>query len=75
MKIALIAALTLATAASASAPHEAPKAPWLVAQYDRKMPSCKNDDREVPVGTTMCREGNTWICSGRGTWDNTGKRC
>ena len=69
-------ALTIATSVWAAAPQEAAKpAPWLLAQYDRRMPSCKSEERDVPVGTTMCRDGSTWVCSGRGVWESSGKPC
>ena len=52
---------------------KASAAPWLVAQ-DRRMPSCQVDNREVPVGTTSCREGRLWVCE-RSGWATTGKPC
>lgn len=71
-----VLAFAIASSVWADAPRQTEQpAPWLIAQYDRRMPSCKSEDRDVPVGTTACREGNTWVCSGRGVWENTGKRC
>jgi len=74
--IALIAA-----SAGAGAPPENPAvraperaaAPWLLAQ-DRRMPTCKIDNRDVPTGTTSCRQKRLWVCE-RGDWVNTGKPC
>jgi hypothetical protein len=74
---ARIAALAVALAIGApfAAAEESKPAPWLVAQYDRKMPQCKIDERNVPVGSTTCREGYTHVCTGRGIWERTGKPC
>ena len=52
---------------------KAPAAPWLLAQ-DRRMPTCSLDNREVPVGSSSCREGRLWICQ-PGGWVSTGKEC
>ena len=69
-------ALAIAIGAPAFASAEASKpAPWLVAQYDRRMPTCKVDNRDVPVGTTTCREGKELVCNGRGAWEDTRKAC
>ena len=38
------------------------------------MPTCKLDNRDVPTGTTFCREKRVWICE-RGSWVNSGKLC
>ena len=46
---------------------------WLLAQ-DRRMPSCQMDGREVPVGTTYCRQQRVWSCE-RSGWTNTGNPC
>ena len=46
---------------------------WLLAQ-DRRMPSCQMDGREVPVGTTYCRQQRIWSCE-RSGWTNTGNPC
>jgi hypothetical protein len=73
-----IAVLALAFAISIPAnaqPEPYKPAPWLVAQGDRRMPTCKQDERDVPVGTTVCREGKTVICSGRGAWEDTRRPC
>jgi hypothetical protein len=71
-----VLALALAISVPANAEQETSKlAPWLVAQGDRRMPTCKQDEREVPVGTTVCREGKSLICSGRGAWEDTRKPC
>ena len=77
MKSAIAAlAVALALGGPANAAQEAPKpAPWLVAQSDRKMPTCQIDAREVPVGATTCREGRTHVCTARGTWEDTRKPC
>lgn len=56
----------------AAAP-EAARAPWLLAQ-DRSMPSCKLDNRDVPTGTTYCRQKRLWVCE-RGSWVDSGKAC
>ena len=72
---AILTALAFALVTGALA-QEAPKpAPWLVAQYDRRLPTCKQEERDVPSGTTTCREGRSFICTGRGTWETTGKPC
>ena len=72
---AAIATLVLAFSVSVQAQQETAKpAPWLVAQ-DRRMPTCKVDEREVPVGTMTCRQGQTYVCSGRGAWEANGKPC
>ena len=72
---AAIAALVLGFSVNVLAQHEpARPAPWLVAQ-DRRMPTCKVDERDVPVGTTTCRQGQTYVCSGRGAWEGNGKPC
>ena len=68
-------ALALATGALATSQETAKPAPWLVAQNDRRLPTCKQEERDVPSGTMLCREGRTMICSGRGTWEQTGKPC
>ena len=72
-----IAALALALFASTSATalEERKPGPWLVAQSDRKMPTCEIDHRQVPVGATTCREGYTHLCTPRGTWERTNKPC
>lgn len=65
-----------ARAAPASAPSTASgSAPptWLLAQ-DRRMPACKLDNRDVPVGTTICQQKRVWVCE-RGQWVNSGKLC
>ena len=46
---------------------------WLLAQ-DRRMPTCKLDEREVPTGTTICRKKRFVACE-RGEWVDTGKPC
>jgi hypothetical protein len=77
MKLHIAAlALALAAAAPANAVQDQSKpAPWLVAQTDRKMPSCRLDERNVPVGSTTCRERFTHVCTARGTWERTNKPC
>jgi hypothetical protein len=72
---AILAAVTLCLAAGAFAHEPSKPAPWLVAQSDRRMPMCKQEERDVPSGTTTCREGRSYICSGRGSWETTGKPC
>jgi hypothetical protein len=68
-----VVALVLTSSVWADAPRQSTEpAPWLVA--DRRMPTCKSDNRDLPVGTTWCREGRTWICSPRG-WEDTRKPC
>jgi len=54
-----------------SAPEPAPQ-PRLLAQEG--MPTCKMEDRNVPTGTTFCREKRVWVCE-RGSWVNSGKPC
>lgn len=70
----------LATNAGSTVPREHRAAasepaplPWLLVQ-DRRMPTCQTDGREVPVGTTYCRQKRLWSCE-RAGWTDTGKPC
>jgi hypothetical protein len=76
-KIAMLAALltaALALPSLAGAP-EKPAGWLLLAQSDRKQPTCELDDRQVPAGMTYCRGDYVWKCGRNGSWERTSKRC
>jgi hypothetical protein len=73
--IRLLLAAMVPLAAWSDAPAESKSAPWLVAQYERRMPTCKLEDRNVPIGTAFCKEGRTWRCGPSGNWEDTRKAC
>ena len=74
--ITAVLALGFITASmSLSAEPASKPAPWLVAQADRPKPKCQVDGRDVPVGSTFCREGSLHVCDGRGTWSDSRKPC
>lgn len=88
MKALLLAtaltAASLAPAAAAETPLEralrAPQpnagvAPLILAQYDRRRPTCANDGKELPRGSMVCYEGKLMQCGPRGAWEDTGKPC
>jgi hypothetical protein len=76
-KIALLTALltaALALPSLAGAPEQ--PAGWLlIAQSDRKQPTCELDGRQVPLGMTYCREGYVWKCNRNGNWERTSMAC
>lgn len=78
--VAVVAFLSLASSAAlATAPSPqtltAPLAPWLVAQADRPRPTCESDNRKMPRGSIVCREGKQLHCGPYGNWVETGKGC
>ena len=73
--IAVLAFALIASTPATALEEGARPAPWLVAQSDRRMPTCRLDERDVPVGATTCREGYTHVCSPRGGWERTNKPC
>ena len=71
--VAALLAAMLALPSQARAP-EAQKSLLLLAQ-GRGEATCKQEERNVPQGTTYCKEGYVVRCSPRGTWEKTGKAC
>jgi len=69
---ALLAAM-LSLPTQARAPEEQ-KALLILAQ-GRGEATCKMEERNVPQGTTTCKEGYVVRCTPRGTWERTGKAC
>lgn len=55
----------------------APRAPvpFLLAQYDRPRPTCKDDERDMPQGARVCRNGRLLVCGARGQWEDIAKAC
>jgi hypothetical protein len=49
--------------------------PLILAQYDRPMPTCRDDEKEMPRGSSVCREGRLMLCNPRGAWEDTRKPC
>ena len=49
--------------------------PLILAQYDRSRPTCKDDEKEMPRNSTVCREGRLMLCNPRGAWEDTRKPC
>ena len=49
--------------------------PWLLAQYDRRQPTCRDDEKEMPRGSMVCRQGRVMLCNPRGAWEDTAKPC
>ncbi len=49
--------------------------PLILAQYDRPRPTCKDDEKEMPRNSTVCREGRLMLCNPRGAWEDTHKPC
>jgi hypothetical protein len=79
---ALLAALALIWLAPASATSpstdeaKAPPARWMLAQGgDRPRPTCESDNRKMPRGSIVCREGKQAYCGPYGNWVETGKAC
>ena len=60
-----------------SAAGETPRqpSPWLLAQYDRRQPTCRDDEKEMPRGSMVCRQGRVMVCNPRGAWEDTTKPC
>lgn len=49
--------------------------PLLLAQSERARVTCKDDEKEMPRGSTVCRMGKLLRCGARGTWEDTRKPC
>ena len=49
--------------------------PFLLAQYDRRQPTCRDDEKELPRGSMICRDGRVMLCNPRGAWEDTAKPC
>ena len=47
----------------------------LLAQAERKAPTCRDDEKEVPRGSSMCRKQKLSVCGPKGSWEDTGKPC
>ena len=47
----------------------------LVAEAPRPRPTCKDDERDLPRGSTICRNGRVMVCSPQGTWQDRGRAC
>jgi hypothetical protein len=47
--------------------------PLILAQYDRPRPTCRDDEKEMPRGASVCREGRLMLCNPRGAWEDTRK--
>jgi hypothetical protein len=47
----------------------------LILAYEKPRAMCKDDERNLPRGTMICREGKVFLCNPYGQWDNTGKPC
>jgi hypothetical protein len=81
LSIALGATLTAAAAQPAETALQralrapAAAAPPILAQYDRPRPTCKDDERDMPRGSTVCRDGRHLVCGVRGQWEDSGKPC
>jgi len=71
MAALLAAMLSLPTQARAP---EAQRGLLILAQ-GRGEATCKMEERDVPQGTTTCKEGFVVRCTPRGTWEKTGKAC
>jgi hypothetical protein len=74
---ALLAAM-LALPSQARTPQDrAPQQPAasLILAQGRGEATCKLEERNVPQGTTYCKEGFVVRCTPRGTWEKTGKGC
>ena len=67
--------LVLALGWSAVPAGETRPAPWLVAQTDKPRPMCESDQRKMPRGAMVCREGKQLQCGPYGNWVDTGKPC
>jgi len=77
LKIAMLTAL-LASALALPSLAAAPEQPagWLlIAQADRRKPTCELDGRRVPQGMSLCREGYVHTCGRNGSWERTSKAC
>jgi hypothetical protein len=73
---ASIAVLTAACVAlPAASAADSPLARVLLAQSEKPRPLCKDDEKSVPRGSTVCREGKVHLCNPYGQWENTGKPC
>jgi hypothetical protein len=79
--IAVLAAACIALpAASADSPLEralssSGSRPLILAQYEKPRATCKDDERNLPRGSMICREGKVFQCNTYGQWENTGKPC
>ena len=74
-KITLLAAMLAAVLALPSQARAPEQQGWLlIAQSDGRA-RCELDERKVPQGTIMCREGYVTVCNRAGRWESTGKRC
>lgn len=49
--------------------------PLLLAQSERARATCKDDEKAMPRGSTVCRMGKLLRCDARGTWEDTRKPC
>jgi hypothetical protein len=49
--------------------------PLLLVQYDRLRPTCRDDEKEMPRGSMVCRNGRVMVCNPRGAWEDAAKPC
>jgi hypothetical protein len=49
--------------------------PLLLVQYDRLRPTCRDDEKEMPRGSMVCRNGRVMVCNARGAWEDAAKPC
>ena len=73
LTLAALVAAMLSLPSQARAPQE-PGSLLILAQ-GRGEATCKLEERNVPQGMTVCREGYVMRCSPRGSWEKTGKTC
>jgi hypothetical protein len=71
--IAVLAAACVGLPAASAADSALERA--LLAQYEKPRAMCKDDEKNVPRGATVCREGKVHLCNPYGQWENTGKPC
>lgn len=74
-KIALLAALLAATLALPSQARAPEQQGWLLLAQSDGQARCELDDRRVPQGASLCREGYVTVCNRAGRWERTAKRC
>lgn len=74
-KITLLAAMLAAALALPSQARAPEKQGWLLLAQSDGQARCELDERKVPQGTTLCREGYVNVCNRAGRWERTGKRC
>lgn len=65
----------LSIAGNAAGETPLPASRFLLAQYDRRQPTCRDDEKEMPRGSMICRNGRVVLCNPRGAWEDTAKPC